>query len=318
LNGRLAWILTATRCRVSGLMSISLSTLLLALSLPSSFPCFASPVSSVEQNSGSSLLAFGGGSDKAASKSSKSKDSDDQSNPYSSDSEAGKLFTLATRQLENREFKKARDTWRTLAYKKPQDVYPMIKVSVCASKAGDLDDSLEWAKKACVVSPKSAEAHLQLAHTFEENQDWKGACLQYEVIYEIAPNKGGKLNIEYPMLRSLIKCQEYDKAYGLSEQWIKEYKKSADAYFNRAWTLTQLPDQGNGAETMAEAEKNYRMALKLDPKRHDARFNLALLLGQEKQNAAACTELEKFIQEAPDDPDAERAKSLLSKLRNVK
>ena len=48
--------------------------------------------------------------DKAAGKSaSKSKDSDDQSNPYPSDSEAGKLFMLATRQLENREFKKARD-----------------------------------------------------------------------------------------------------------------------------------------------------------------------------------------------------------------
>jgi TolA-binding protein len=60
------------------------------------------------------------------------------------------------------------------------------------------------------------------------------------------------------------------------------------------------------------------MALKVDPKRHDARFNLALLLGQEKKTADACAELEKFIQEAPDDPDAERAKSLLSKLRNAK
>jgi tetratricopeptide (TPR) repeat protein len=296
-----------------------MSLSLLALSLPSSLPCFASPVGTAEQTSNSSLLAFGGSSGKAAGKSSLTPtEPDDPSNPYASDSDAGKLYVLATRQLQNRDYKKARDTWRTLAYKKPHDVGAMIKVSFCAAKAGDLDDSLEWAKKACVVSPKSAEAHLQLAHTFEENQDWKAACLQYEVIYEISPSKAGKLNIEYPMLRSLIKCQEYDKAYGLSEQWIKEYKKSADAYFNRAWTLTQLPDQGNADATMAEAEKNYRMALKLDPKRHDARFNLALLLGQEKQNAAACTELEKFIQEAPDDPDAERAKSLLSKLRNVK
>jgi tetratricopeptide (TPR) repeat protein len=307
--------MNATRRTASELVSL----LLLALSLPTSPSCIASNMGTPEQNSSSSLLAFGGSSDKAAGKSSsKSKDADDASNPYPPDSDAGKLFVLATRQLENREYKKARETWRTLAYKKPQDVMPMIKVSVCAAKAGDLDDSIEWAKKACVVSPKSAEAHLQLAHTFEENQDWKAACLQYEVIYEISPNKAGKLNIEYPMLRSLIKCQEYDKAYGLSEEWIKEYKKSADAYFNRAWTLTQLPDQGNADATMAEAEKNYRMALKIDPKRHDARFNLAMLLGQMKQDAAACTELEKFIQEAPDDPDADRAKSLLSKLRNVK
>ena len=54
------------------------------------------------------------------------------------------------------------------------------------------------------------------------------------------------------------------------------------------------------------------------PQRHDARFNLAMLLGKTQQNAAACEELEKFIQDAPDDPDAERAKSLLSKLRAAK
>lgn len=306
MNIKLTWILTA-----SGLMTLSLLL---------SFPCAASPTATEQSKSADSLLlAFGGASDKPANKSaSKSKNSADESNPYPPDSEAGKLFVLATRQLQNREYKKARDTWRTLAYKKPQDVMPMIKVSYAASKAGDLDDSLEWGKKACVASPKSGEAHLQLAHAFEENQDWKAACLQYEVIYEIAPDKSGKLNIEYPMLRSLIKSQEYERAEGLSAQWIKEYKKSADAYFNRAWTLTQLPDPSNADVIMAEAEKAYRMALKLDPKRHDARFNLALLLGQEKQNAAACTELEKFIQEAPDDPDAERAKSLLSKLRNVK
>ncbi|MFX4512863.1 hypothetical protein ABTA89_19805, partial [Acinetobacter baumannii] len=83
-------------------------------------------------------------------------------------------------------------------------------------KAGDVDDALEWAKKACVATPKNSEAHLLLAHLFEANQDWKAACLQYEVIYEIEPNRQGKLNIEYPMLRSLIRAQEYEKAEQVS------------------------------------------------------------------------------------------------------
>ncbi len=278
----------------------------------------ASPVAALEPLKGKHIIiAFGGSSDKSGAKGAKTANATGD-NPYPEDSDAGKLWSLATRQMGNREYKKARDTFRTLAYKKPQDVTPAIKVSLAAAKAGDLDDAMEWAKKACVISPKSAEAHLQLAHAFEDNQDWKAACLQYEVIYEIEPDKQGKLNIEYPMLRSLIKSQEYEKAEALSAQWIKEYKKSADAYFNRAWTLTQLPDPSNVEAVMNEAEKNYRMALKVDPKRHDARFNLALLLGQEKKTADACAELEKFIQEAPDDPDAERAKSLLSKLRNAK
>ena len=209
--------------------------------------------------------AFGGASKKDSDAvNGKTLTVDDKANPYPDGSEASKLFTLGTRQLENREFRKARDTFRTLAYKKPQEVGPMIKVSYASAKAGDVDAAIEWGKKACVVLPKSAEAHLQLAHAFEENQDWKAACLQYEVIYEIEPNKQDKLNIEYPMLRSLIKAQEYEKAEGLSAQWIKEYKKSADAYFNRAWTLTQVPDQNHPEEIAAEAEKNYRMAIKLN------------------------------------------------------
>ena len=250
------------------------------------------------------------------SKSTKS-DAEQNTSPFEDGSEAAKLYSFATRQMEAGQFKKARETFRTLAYKRPNDPMPMLKVSLAAFKAGDVDDALDWAKKACVISPKYPEAHLQLAHLLEANQDWKAACLQYEVIYELEPNKQDKLNIEYPMLRALIHAQEYEKAEKLSSEWTHQYKRSADAFFNRAWTLSQIPDQGDPS-VLDDAIKNYRLAIKLDSKRHDARFNLALLLIKTKQDDAACTELEKFTQEAPDDPDAERAKSLLSKLRAAK
>ncbi len=237
--------------------------------------------------------------------------------PYDAGSEAAKLYSFGMRQLDAHEYKKARETFRTLAYKLPNDPKPTLKVALAAFKAGDVDDALEYAKKACVISPKYPEAHLQLAHLLEANQDWKAACLQYEVIYELEPNKQDKLNIEYPMLRALIRDQEYEKADKLSAEWTRQYKRSADAFFNRAWTLSQIPDQGN-PQVLDDAIKNYRLAVKLDPKRHDARFNLALLLVKTKQEEAACSELEKFTQEAPGDPDAERAKSLLSKLRSAK
>ena len=249
---------------------------------------------------------------------SKASDSAEADGPFPAGSEAAKLYAFGTRQMEAGEFKKARDTFRTLAYKRPEDPMPMLKVANASFKAGDVDDALEWAKKACVASPKSAEAHLLLAHLFEANQDWKASCLQYEVIYELEPNRQGKLNIEYPMLRSLIRAQEYEKAEQVSVEWTKEYKHSADAFFNRAWTLSQMPDQGHPDEVRQEVVRNYRTALKLDPKRHDARFNLALILAKGNENEAACTELEKFVQEAPTDPDADRARSMLSKLRKTK
>ena len=258
------------------------------------------------------------GQDQSGASASPSASADDSSSadmPYQEGTEAAKLFALGLRNMESGQFKKARDYFKTLAYKRPNDPLPSLKASYAADKAGDIDDALDWAKKACVISPKYPEAHLQLARLFESNQDWKAACLQYEVIYELEPHKHDKFNIEYPMLRSLIRAQEYEKAEQVSAEWTKEYKHSADAFFNSAWTLSQLPDQGDEQEKNQEAVKNYRMALKLDPKRHDARFNLALLLAQMKQNKAACVELEKFIQESPEDPDSDRAKSLLSKLR---
>ena len=251
----------------------------------------------------------------AGEKSGTKSDAAENTTPYEAGSEAAKLYTIGTRAMEGNDFKKARETFRALAYKKPNEEMPALKVAIAAYKAGDLDDALDWAKKAIVIAPKSAEAHLQLARLLEANQDWKAACVQYDVIYELRPDKQGKLNIEYPMLRALIRDQDYEKAEKLSAEWTKEYKHSADSFFNRAWTLTQIPDRGNEDAVTQEAIKDYRQALKLDPKRHDARFNLAMLLGKAGQNAAAAQELEKFIQEAPQDPDADRAKSLLSKLR---
>jgi tetratricopeptide (TPR) repeat protein len=272
-----------------------------------------SSVESAGADSAAAAVASAGG-DKSSTKS----DAEENATPYEAGSEAAKLYTIGTRAMEGNDFKKARETFRALAYKKPSEEMPALKVAIAAYKAGDLDDAIDWAKKAIVIAPKSAEAHLQLARLLEANQDWKAACVQYDVIYELRPDKQGKLNIEYPMLRALIRDQDYEKADKLSAEWTKEYKKNADSFFNRAWTLTQIPDQGNEEAVTQEAIKDYRQALKLDPKRHDARFNLAMLLGKAGQNAAAAEELEKFIQEAPQDPDADRAKSLLSKLRASK
>ena len=183
--------------------------------------------------------------------------------PLSEGSESAKILSFGNHQMERGEYKKARDTFRTLAYKNPNDPLPTLKAAKASYNAGDLDDALE-SQKACVISPKYPEAHLQLAHLFEANQDWKAACLQYEVIYELESNKQDKLNIEYPMLRSLIRGQDYEKAETLSAEWTREYKHSADAFFNRAWTLSQLPVQPEDDQhRIAEAVKNYRLAIKL-------------------------------------------------------
>ncbi len=191
------------------------------------------------------------------------------------------------------------------------DPIPMLREAAAAAKCGDLDDALVWARKAEQYAPKYAEAHIELGHLQEANRNWKAAYLQYERALDLDHNK--RVTLETPMLRSLLEAKEYEKAEKLSLEMIKQFKKEPDCYYNRAWVLSRLPSQ----DGLLEAINDYRQVLALDPKREDARFNLALLLAKNEQKDAACLELKKFIANAPNDPDCEQAKKMLAKLQST-
>ena len=223
-----------------------------------------------------------------------------------------RMLKSGDEQMANEEYTLARKTFRELCWRRPIDPVPMLREAQAAAKCGDLDDALVWAKKATQYAPNYNEAHIQLGHLLEANRDWKAAYLQYERTFDLAKDAESRIALETPMLRTLIKAQDFDKADRLSTTMIKQNKKAPDCYYNRAWYLAQT----GKAEALAEAIEAYKQVLLLSPSRNDARFNLALLLLKNNDKEEAAAQLRKFIEEGPGDADCPRAKEILKTLES--
>jgi tetratricopeptide (TPR) repeat protein len=221
------------------------------------------------------------------------------------------LLKAGDDKMAQKDYAQAVKIYRQLAWKRPQDPVAMLREAQAFAKLGDLDSALNWGRKAVQYAPKLAEGHVEFARLQEANRNWKVAYLQYELACDL--DKELKVSLEAAMLRTLLKAQDYEKADALSLDMIKQNKKNADCYYNRAYMLAQSPKVSSIAEPIAA----YEQVLVLDPKRSAVRYNMALLYAKDGQKVPACEQLERFIKEAPSDPDVKSAKELLVKVRGA-
>ena len=68
------------------------------------------------------------------------------------------------------------------------------------------------------------------------------------------------------------------------------------------------------ANDMGEAEKRFKKVLQVDPNHPHSHYLLALIYVNEERTEEAKHHLERFIELAPDDPEAATARELLAYL----
>lgn len=225
----------------------------------------------------------------------------------------------AARQMQNKDYKNARITYKALFVERPFDPQVLLGIAQAAERCGDLDEALKYARECTVCAPLEPRGHIALAAYLEENRDLKAAYLQYARILDLNPPKEVLDHVFGPMLRILMnlsttsdaeKQKDLAEAQKLARKWAKDYPADADCQYNLGWVLAQCGD-----DTIPDAVASYRAALKLNPGNVGIHYNLALLLLKSRQNAEAYGELQQFIKLAPDDSDAAHAKELIEKLQ---
>ncbi|REK04347.1 MAG: hypothetical protein DWQ36_18115 [Acidobacteria bacterium] len=176
---------------------------------------------------------------------------------------------------------------------------------VMALNGGDLDTAEAAFLEALDKQADLALAHAALARLYLRQESWAKAAEQAELAVAADVDVDSMQQVLYSSYSALGDSEKADAALKKMQAANPEaasvnlYNEAADAY-------------NNG--DMATAKDGLTRVLSVDPDHAKANYMLGLVLIGEGDNAGAKTHLERFLELAPDDPDAATAQEMLQYL----
>lgn len=173
------------------------------------------------------------------------------------------------------------------------------------SRAGDRDGAIAYFKRAIEVDPTLDQAYAAMGQVLLVKKSFKEAAASVEPVLERNPKNLEALTIRYEALKAAG-----DKAGAAAAQ---EAMKAAQASMNPDDLFKQGVALYN-ANNMVDAVAAFQMALTVNPKHAKSHYMLGLAYAG-TDAAKAKEHLTKFLELAPDDPDAAQAKEMLTYLK---
>jgi tetratricopeptide (TPR) repeat protein len=175
--------------------------------------------------------------------------------------------------------------------------------------AGNLEEAIRQFNAAAALTDTQHVVHANLARAYEMNDQHAEAAASYEeaqrmvTAQEIGPeqtNYYGSLTLAYAMAGDVEKAMEYaDTAAAIDPS------RAAQSFYDIGAVLT---NRGNNEG----AVESFRRAVEADPGMADAHFQIAIaLIADQSTIPEAIPSLERYLEIAPDGPNAEAAQGLL-------
>lgn len=174
-----------------------------------------------------------------------------------------------------------------------------------ASRGGDRDGAIAYLKRAVEVDPTLDQAYSAMGQVLLVKKSYKEAAQAVEPVLARNPNNLEALTIRYEALKAAG-----DKAGAAAAQ---EAMKAAQASMNPDDLFKQGVALYN-ANNMVDAVAAFHMALTVNPKHAKSHYMLGLAYAG-TDAAKAKEHLTKFLELAPEDPDAAQAKEMLTYLK---
>jgi len=173
------------------------------------------------------------------------------------------------------------------------------------SRAGDRDGAIAYFKRAIEVDPTLDQAYAAMGQVLLVKKSYKEAAQAVEPVLARNPQNLEALTIRYEALKAAG-----DKAGAAAAQ---EAMKAAQASMNPDDLFKQGVALYN-ANNMVDAVAAFQMALTVNPKHAKSHYMLGLAYAG-TDAAKAKEHLTKFLELAPDDPDAAQAREMLTYLK---
>jgi tetratricopeptide (TPR) repeat protein len=221
------------------------------------------------------------------------------------------LRALGDAELDRGHFDKAKSYYLDAYYCNTTDARNMLGLAKVSEKKGDLDDAIKRARLAAQNEPGNPNVHFVVGTYLEENQDFRGAELQYERAVELTKSKDESVLFSSKAIQSLVQLEDFEKADKLSKTWLKEHAKYAQSHYDRGLVLMHSDKTPN----QEEALKQFAKALDLDPKLNIVHYQLGVLNGKIGQKETALKELNTFIESHPTAKELKLAQTQIEKLK---
>lgn len=177
-----------------------------------------------------------------------------------------------------------------------------------ADSEGKADDAIRHYEKALSLAPDFYPAHNNLGSDYLSKSDFPSAQAQFE--------QASKLNKSDPQAHlNLANLYLAMKRYGDALTNVQEALRRAP---NSALGKFLLGTIDARLQKLPEAERALREALEINPAMARVHLELVNLYLTEKEKPKAITELKAFLDGAPNDPLAPKAKQILQQLQTAR
>lgn len=181
----------------------------------------------------------------------------------------------------------------------------IYNLGVARLRAGDRQAAIDRFEQAIAMNPRLGAAYNGLATVYLEDELYDEALAMAERLLEVDPGNAEALGIRYEVYRR--QGDEEMMQAALEELQASDPERIVDAYYKQGMLLF---DNGQAAEA-AEA---FQRVLGADPDHARSHYQLARCYLSTNRMEEAKQHLERFLEMAPDDPEAPTAREMLSYL----
>lgn len=174
-----------------------------------------------------------------------------------------------------------------------------------AARLGDLETAKKRFQEALEVDPELAPAYAALATVHLTQSHYAEALAAADKALELDPGRPDALRSKFWAYRGL--GDEANAQTVFQELLAEDPQGTAKSLFDRG---VEMFNAGN----VDGARGAFEQALQADPTHAKAHYMMALCLINNAENAKAKEQLQKFLELAPDDPDAGLAREMMESL----
>lgn len=170
-----------------------------------------------------------------------------------------------------------------------------------AARLGDVDTARQRFEEALELDPELAAAYAALAPVYLLQEEYDKTIEAATQAYDLDPGRGSVLKYKYEAYR--LKGDEEMALQVFEEMSAADPEGTAEALYNQG--INQF-NNGN----MPAAKKALEQALAADPDNAKAHYYLGLVMVNTGEGEAK-EHFERFLELAPDDPDAPTAREMI-------